>query len=228
MYTENPSPDKRHHGPQPGILAIIYVLLLIGSLVLYGILSQGAPFPRPFGLLTEARQIYLQSPMAIRVNALLKMGSAIPLGLFTAALTSRLSFLGAKVTGVNIAFFGGIAASLLLSLSGICTWILSQPGIIGNDMTTMHALQLLSFGSGGIAFVVAQGLLLAGISVVSLFGGYAPRWLCWMGIILGVIAELAFLGFLVPQFYFLLPVVRFPAAAWMVGMGFTMTRGHRA
>jgi hypothetical protein len=222
--TGHPPTDKRHHGPHPGILAVIYVLLLIASLVSYGILSHGAPFPRPFGLLTDAQQIYLQFPMAIRVNALLQMGSAIPLGLFTAALTSRLWFLGVNVTGVNIALFGGIAASVLLTLSGISTWVLSQPGIIGSDMTAMHALQLFSFGSGGIAFVVAQGLLMAGISVPCLFGGYAPRWLGWMGMILAAMAVVSFLGFLIPQFYLLLPLVRFPSTIWMIGVGFTMTK----
>lgn len=215
----------RHHGPHPGILAIIYTLLLIISLVSYGILSHGAAFPTPFDTLSAVREIYLRFPEAIRVNALFQIGSAIPLGLLTAALTSRLKFLGVNVTGVSIAVFGGTTASILLIFSGLCTWVLSQPGIVGPDMTTMHALQLLSFCSGGIVFAAAMGLLMAGISVPCLFGKYAPRWLAWFGLVLAAFGEIAVLGLLIPGLFFLLPVVRFLSIIWMIGMGFTLIRG---
>src|SRR5579859_5509912 len=104
-------PVRKHHGPHPGILALIYILLLIASLVSFSILAHGAPYPRPFGSLADAQQIYRQFPFALRLNAFFQIGSAIPLGLFNAALTSRLNFLGVNVTGVSIALFGGIAAS---------------------------------------------------------------------------------------------------------------------
>ena len=220
---ENPRFNK-HHGPYPGNLAIIYILLLAASLILFSVLSNGAPYPRPFGDLAAARQIYEQFPLAIRLNALFQIGSAIPLGLLTAALTSRLHFLGVNVTGVSIALFGGIAASLLMMLSGLCTWVLSQPGIVGGDLSTMHSLQLLSFGSGGMGFAATLGLFMAGISVPCLFGGYAPRWVAWLGLILAGIAELSVLGFVFPALYYLLPVVRFPSTIWMVGVGFTMAK----
>ena len=104
----------------------------------------------------------------------------------------------------------------------------SQPDIIGADLTTMHSLQLLAFACGGMSFVVSLGLLMAGISVPCLFGGYAPRWLAWKGVILGGIAEISVLGFLFPPFYFLLPLVRFPSTIWMAGMGFTLIRNRQA
>src|ERR1700761_127406 len=111
---------QKYHGPNPGILAVIYSLLLIASLMAFSILAEGAPYPRPFGVLTETQRIYLQFPAAVRVSALLQIVSAIPLGLLTAALTGRLGFLKSNVTGINIAAFGGTAASILLIFSGIC------------------------------------------------------------------------------------------------------------
>ena len=216
-------PFDRHRGPHPGILAIIYALLFIVSLVLYGILSHGAQFPRPFGPLQTAQQIYLQFPDAVRINALFQFGAAIPLGLFTAAVTSRLSFLGVNVTGVSIALFGGIAASVLFMLSGLSGWMLSQPGV-ANDVNIMHAIQLFGFGCGGTAFTVAFGLLMAGISVPCLFGGYTPKWLAWFGLILAGLAELSVLSLVAPQAVYLFPLVRFPSFIWMIGTGFTLIK----
>ena len=189
---------KNHHGPHPGIIAIIYSLLLVLTVVTYKL-------------------------DAVRVNALFQFGAAIPIGLFTAAVTSRLHFLGVDVTGVSIALYGGVAASILLILSGLSTWTLTQPGI-ADDATVVHALQQFGFGAGGYAFIVTLGLLMAGISVPCLFGHYAPSWLAWLGLILAGFAELSTLGLIVPQLVWLLPVVRFSSVVWMIGTGFTLAK----
>jgi hypothetical protein len=216
-------PYDRHRGPHPGIIALIYVILFIASLIAFAVLFRGASFPRPFGPLEKAQQIYLQFPDAIRINALLQFGAAIPLGLFTAAVTSRLKFLGVHVTGVSIALFGGIAASLSITISSLCGWILSQPGVV-NDLAVMHAVQLFGFATGGVAHVVALGLLMAGISVPCLFGKYIPKWVAWLGLILAGIAELSTLSLLIPPFVYLLPVVRFGSYIWLIATGFTLAR----
>ena len=216
-------PLDRHRGPHPGILAVIYVLLFIASLVLFGILSNGAEFPRPFGSLDKVQQTLQQFPFAVRINAFFQFACAIPLGLFAAAVTSRLRFLGVNVTGVSIAFFGGIAASLLLVLSGLCSWVLSQPHM-ADDLNVMHAIQLLGFGCGGVGNIVALGLLMAGISVPCLFGNYTPKWLAWFGIILAGLAEISTLSLILPQAVWLLPIVRFPSLVWMIGTGFTLLK----
>ncbi|AYB32070.1 hypothetical protein [Chryseolinea soli] len=217
------SPYEKHRGPHPGIIAIIYVCLFIVSLILFGILSQGSGFPRPFASPEQAQQIFRQFPDAIRFNALFQFGAAIPLGLFTAAVTSRLRFLGVTATGVNIAQFGGIAASLLITFSSLCSWLLSQPGV-ANDLPVMHALQLFGFATGGVAHITALGLLLAGISVPCLLGGYTPKWVAWLGLILAGIAELSTLSLVIEQAGYLLPVVRFGAYIWMISTGFTLAK----
>jgi hypothetical protein len=219
------TPYNKHRGPHPGIVATIYTLLFILGLVLYRVLAHGAPYPRPLGVLEDAQRIFLQFPDALRFNALFQFGAAIPLGLFTAAVTSRLSFLGVNVTGVSIALYGGIAASVFLLLSGICTWVLSQPGVAG-DLAVMHALQLLGFGFGRVADIVTFGLLMAGISVPCLFGRYTPRWLAWMGLILAGLAMLSTLSMIMPQLSLLFPIVRFPGCVWMIGTGFSLTKNR--
>jgi hypothetical protein len=39
--------------------------------------------------------------------AFLEFGAAIPLGIFTATMVSRLQFLGVRAAGAQIGFFGG-------------------------------------------------------------------------------------------------------------------------
>jgi hypothetical protein len=229
MYTPANAPRfpyDRHRGPHPGFIAIIYVSLFILSLVVFGVLSHGSGFPRPMGSLQDAQQIIHQFPDAMRYNALLQFGAAIPLGLFTAAVTSRLSFLGVNVTGVSIALFGGITASLFITISSICSWVLSQPGV-SDDLSVMHAVQLLGFASGGVTHIVALGLLLAGISVPCLLGGYTHRWVAWLGLILAGIAELSTLSLIAPQAGYLLPVARFGSYFWLIATGFTLTKNKK-
>jgi len=219
------SPYDRHRGPHPGIIAVVYAFLFIASLVCFGVLSHGSGFPMPFGPIDKAQQVFLQYPDAIKFNALIQFGAAIPLAIFTAAVTSRLSFLGVNVTGVSIALFGGIAASLLITISSLCGWILAQPGV-ANDRNIMHVVQLFSFASGGVAHVVALGLLMAGVSVPCLFGKYTPKWLAWLGLILAGIAELSTLSLVFQQLTFLLPIARFTSYIWMIGSGFTLTKNR--
>ena len=214
---------KIHHGPSPGITAIVYTLLFIAGIAATMVITNGASFPIPYGPIETSQKYYLQFADAVRVNSFLLFGSAIPLGIYTAAVTSRLKFLGVSATGVSISLFGGIASSVFLAISGLCAWVLSQPGI-ANNISTMHAFQLLGFAAGGVAHVVTLGLLIAGTSVTSLFGNYIPKWLAWTGLILAAISELSTLSLLFPQLSMLLPV-RFPAFIWLIGAGFTMVKG---
>ncbi|SHM43050.1 hypothetical protein SAMN05444266_10858 [Chitinophaga jiangningensis] len=217
------SPYSRHRGPHPGILAVVHVSLFVASLVILGILTKGMGFPNPFVPLADAQHRLQSFADATRINAVLQFGAAIPLGLFTAAVTSRLNFLGVNVTGVNIAFFGGLSASLFMALSGLCTWVLTQPGVADN-LSAMHAMQLFGFATGGVAHVVALGLLMAGIAVPGLLGGYTPKWVAWLGLILAGIAELSTLSLFFPALMILLPVVRFGSYVWLIATGFTIAR----
>ncbi|WP_157977087.1 hypothetical protein [Taibaiella helva] len=217
----------RHRGPHPGIIAVVYTCLFIASILVYFVLARGNAFPRPYAPAAELQHLYLEFAAAVRANALLQFGAAIPLGIFTAAVTSRLHFLGLRVTGVHIALFGGIAASLLVTLSALCNWVLSQPGIV-EDLPLMQALRLLSFVTGGVGHTVALGLLMAGISVPCLLGGFAPRWIAWLGLVLAALAVLSTLSLVLPLLNVLLPVVRFGSYVWMIGTGFTLSKGLAA
>jgi hypothetical protein len=184
-------------------------------------MTGGAAYPTPFDPPEVAQAFFGPHADALRITAFLQFGSAIPLGLFTATVVSRLRFLGLNVAGVSIALFGGFAASLMLAISALVNWTMTQPGI-ADDLGGLRMLQLLTFAFGGPGHVVPLGLLLAGVSVPAAFARLLPRWLVWFGLIVAVVAELSWLSLVLPAAAPLLPLARFSALIWLVIAGFIL------
>src|SRR5262249_31819730 len=105
-----------HRSPSLGALGVIFVVLFAASLVGTGVMTGGAHFPTPYEPVALAQSYFSRSADVIRIAAFLQFGAAIPLGIFTATVTSRLKFLGMRVAGADIALFGGFAASIFLAL----------------------------------------------------------------------------------------------------------------
>jgi hypothetical protein len=216
----------QHAGPPLGAVALVHVGLFVASLVALGVMGKGA-MPLPYGSIEAARDYYSQNAEAVRVAAFLQFGAAISLGIFTAAVTSRLKFLGLNVAGVSIALFGGLAASVMLALCGLMGWVLSQPGV-ASEVGAMRTLQLLGFTIGGVGTVVPFGLLLAGVSISARLTGLLPRWIAVWGLVVALLAELATLSLIVPQLSILLPLGRIPGQLWMVAAGFALPKSRSA
>src|SRR5215475_11401299 len=212
-----------HRGPSLGALGVVFVSLFALSFVVTGAMTGGARFPTPYDQVALAQEYFSRYANVIRIAAFLQFGAAIPLGIFTATVSSRLKFLGTKAPGADIALFGGFAASIFLALSAVAGWALSQPGM-AVEAGALRALQLLGFATGGPGHVVALGILLARVSVPAAFAKLIPRWLVWLGLILAAICELSALSLVFPMAGYLLPLGRFPAFIWLIGAGFTMTK----
>jgi hypothetical protein len=150
-----------------------------------------------------------------RSSRTLSAWQAIPLGLFTATVVSRLRFLGVRAAGELIAFFGGVAAAVALVISGLCSWSLGDPGLV-QSAGSVRALHLIGFLFGGPAFVALFGVLVAGVSVTSGFRQLLPRWLVALGIVIAAVAELATLTLLVPQLVYLVPAARVLGLVWLI------------
>ncbi|WP_316837011.1 hypothetical protein [Pedobacter nutrimenti] len=214
---------QKYRGPHPGITALVYVILFMASIILVPLLSNGSAFPSPFADIEKIQQLIHDFPWALKINAFLQFGAAIPLGLFTAAVVTKIKTMGVNAAGLNIALFGGITASVWVSISSLFTWVLCQPGI-ADQPGTIHLLRLLSFATGGIAHLLPLGLLMAGISVPCLLLKYCPAWIAWLGIVLAVFAELSFFGLVFQQAFILLPIVRFISYIWMIAIGFALMK----
>jgi hypothetical protein len=222
-----PSIGARHRGPSLVAVAIVFTTLFISSLIISTAMAGGEHFPSPFQ--AGASSYFAEHADAVRVGAFLQFGSAIPLGIFTATVVSRMQFLGVKAAGAFIALFGGLAASVFLMLSALVQWVLSRTDV-GAPGPTVHALHLMAFATGGVGYVVPAGLLVAGISVTGGLSRRLPNWLMWFGLAVAALAELSAFSLIVTQATYLLPIARFPAFVWMICVGALLpkTRGQVA
>jgi hypothetical protein len=216
-----------HRSPPLSLLAIVYILLFAAGLIVNILMTSGPQNLNPYNPIDQTQSYYTQYPGALSIAAFFIFASMIPLGLFAVTSVSRLLFHRIHVAGVHIALFGGIAAAIFLGISGLSTWTLSQPGV-ATDVGSMRVAQLMTFGSGGLAHVAALGLFMAGISVPCLFTRLMPRWICWFGLILAGICELATLSMIFPQLSVLLPVGRFGSFIWLLAVGFTLPKRRLA
>src|SRR6202163_3732831 len=124
------------------------------------------------------------------ICAFLQFGAAIPLGIFTATMVSRLQFFGVRAAGAYIALFGGLMTAFNMAASALILWVMAYPGI-AQDSGVLRALYYLVFSIGGVGFSVPMGLLLAGICIPAAFMKLLPKWLVIFGLALGVIGELS-------------------------------------
>ena len=213
-----PPAGASHRGPSLLGLGIVYAALFLASLVASALLAGGAHFPSPFASQALARAFFGEHADAVRLGAFLQFGAAVPLGIYTATVTSRLRFLGANVAGVSIALVGGLTASCFLALSALLQWALAQPGV-ADSAAAVRTLHLLAFAAGGPGHVVPLGLLLAGAAVPAGIMRFLPRWMMIFGLAVAAVAEVSSFSLLFPAAAWLLPIARFPAFAWLVIAG---------
>jgi hypothetical protein len=213
---------ERHRGPNPGVVAVVFTVLFLASLVPVTLIVSETHFPSPLQSPEEMVAYFRAESFKVRVCAFLQFASSVPLGIFAATMVSRLRFHRAEVAGVTIALFGGLAASTFVAISALAQWTLAQPGI-ADDAGLTRALYFLIFSTGGPGYSVPFGLLMAGIGVTAGTMRLLPRWLAVFGVTLGVIGELSSLSLVIPGALFLIPLTRFPGFVWLMAAGFGLS-----
>jgi len=208
-------------GSNPGIVAIVFTVLFVAGLVPVTLLVSETHFPAPVQPPEEIVAYFQAEAIKVTVCAFLQFCSAIPLGIFTAVMVSRLRYHGAQAAGVLIALFGGMTASCAVALSALIQWTIAQPGI-ANDGALTRALYFLIFAIGGPGYSVPFGLLIAGLSVPAMSMGLLPRWLGVFGVTLGIVGALSALDLLSHRALLLIPLTRFPGFVWMIAAGFKL------
>src|SRR6266513_674745 len=222
MTTIN-SPNNKHAGPNPGVVAIVYTLLFNAGLYFVISFTGGPHFPGPWES-SETIAAYFQGhPTAVLACAFLQFGAAIPLGIFTATMVSRLQFLGVRAAGAYIALFGGLMTALNMVATAFVLWVMAYPGI-AQDPAVLRALYYLGFSFGGVGFSVPLGLLIAGVCVPVAFFKLLPNWMVAFGLALALIGDLSVLSLVIPQALFLIPLTRFPGFIWLIAAGFALPR----
>jgi hypothetical protein len=198
------------------LVASICVGLFFGGLAV-GV-AVGGVMPLPYGPGAAIQQYVRDQPVAMQIIAVAVFGSSVPLAIYAATASARLRQLGVTAPGATIALTGGTLAAGALGLTGLLGWTLSRPEI-GGDAALAQALYVLSFLVGGPGHIVALGLLVAGIAVPGLILGLLPRSLCWAGLAIAAVAELATLVLVWPPLGPILPVARVSALVWLLVAG---------
>jgi hypothetical protein len=225
---------RGHPGPNPGIVAIVYMLLFNAGL--FFVVSFRPPehlaasatavrpyFPGPWESAQTIATYFQTHPHAVLLCAFLQFGAAIPLGIFTATMVSRLQFLGVRAAGAHIALFGGLMAAFNIAISALVLWVMAYPGI-AHEPAVLRALYYVVFSIGGVGFSVPMGLLIAGLSVPAAMMKLLPRWLVIFGLALAVIGELSALSLVIPGALFLIPLTRFPSFIRLIVAGFKLPK----
>jgi hypothetical protein len=231
--------EQSHAGPPLLLLASVYVALFAASIAIPAVIRHGASYVNPYDTTEHIQRFFAESPLAVRVGGFFIFGSAVPLGLFSATIVSRLRFLGVRAAGTYIALFGGFMAPAALVVCGLLIWVLSIPEVAGS-VSAVRAIHFLSFLTGGVAFAVGFGLLAAGVSVTSLFTKLLSRGTAIFGLIIAAAGEFSTLSLLTnspsalvplggavawfPNPAFLLPVTRFGGFIWLFTVALTLPK----
>jgi len=211
----------RHPSPHLGALGIAFTLLFLAGLFPVTIFGGKPYFPGPWQPAAAIVAFFQARSSAVSLCALLQFGSAIPLGIFTASIVSRLEFFGIRAAGPRIALFGGFATVFMMMSNAAVLYAMAQPAV-ALSQEAITALYYLGFALGGPAYSVSFGLLMAGVSVPLLFRRLVPRWIPIFGLVLAAIGELSWLNLKFPQALPLVPLTRFPGFVWIVAVGFAL------
>jgi hypothetical protein len=211
----------RHAGPPLWLMSTAYTVLFLAGLYPVTIFGGQPYYPGPWEPVETIAAFFQARPTAVRVCAFLQFGAAIPLGIFTASIVSRLQFLGARAAGMFIALFGGVATALMVMAASIALWVMAQPGIAVNS-PVLQALYWVTQGFGGAGFSVPFGLFVAGVSVPAAFMRLIPKWIVVLGIAVAICGELSWLYMMVPGALPLVPLARFPGFVWIIAVGLAL------
>jgi hypothetical protein len=217
-------PSIRFRSPHLGILAVIFAVLFIYGLSYVINFNPGMPhFPNPYDPPASVTAYFREHPHDVLMCMFFQFVSAIPLGIFTVTVWTRLKWLGVKAVGPSIALLGGLLVAMGLVVSSLIGWAMVFPGVAA-DAGAVRALYYLAFGIGGVGYSVPMGLLIAGIAVPSGLMKLLPRWMVVFGIILAVIGETSCLALLSPALTALIPLTRFPGFVWLILAGMILAK----
>lgn len=223
---ENVVPSTRlQPGPSPAVLGWISLAMVVAGVAASAAL--GGTIPSPFGDPSAITAYFAGQSSAVLVSAVLQFAAAVPLAIYAAVASSRLRHLGVTAPGATIALVGGIVAAVGMTIAGLLTWVLAQPGVGSAGGTLVLALHDLTFATGGVGTVVFLGLLVAGIAVPALMTGLLPRWLAIAGLVIAAIAVLSTLSLAWSGLAILLPIGRFPGMIWLIVAGHLLPRSRR-
>ncbi|MFE7547834.1 DUF4386 domain-containing protein [Streptomyces gardneri] len=213
----------RGAAPRPrGTVTLLALSLSYAALTAaYVVANRATPRPETPG--GDILRLYVRDHgTAIDLGAFLLLVSAVLL-VPVAATLSRLVRGQGRGAAAATALAGGLLAGGGLASSAALTWTLGRlPEEAPADLA--RALADLSFLAGGLGYAVSFALLAAGTCLAARGSGLLPRACVTTGLAIAAAGLAATLTFLVLDFAYLLPVVRFGGLAWLVWAACALVR----
>lgn len=217
------SDDTLHRAPPLPLVAVVFVVLCIASLVA-NVLAGGALIPTAYLPLELLQAHYTLAPGVLRLSAFFAFSASISFAVLVAAMVSRLTFHRIAGAGLHIALVGGTMAAMFMGLTALMTWALTHPGF---DPAVLRVIHQVAIGSD-VGHAAGLGLFAGGIAVPSLTFGMLPRWLSWLGLMVALIAELSVLTLILPVAVILLPLTHVASWIWLLLFAFMLHGSQRA
>jgi hypothetical protein len=221
------TPAVVHQGPHPGMLAVFYTVLFCAGLYPVTALYRQPYWPGPWESASTIIPYFQNHGDRVLLCVFLQLGAMICLGIFTAAVVSRLHFLGSRAAGTYIALLGGFLVVCNAMVGAMAAWSMIHPAVAAYPGALL-ALYYVAYGLGGPGFSIPMGLFMAGVSITAAFMRVLPRWVVVLGLILAVAGELSWLHLVFPRLLFLVPLVRFPGFIWIIAVGFLLPKQRQA
>lgn len=218
--------EQKTRRPQLGPPLLAPVVAFAVVTVIGVVVNRSTPHPDATGAAVLAYDS--AHATAAKVGSWLLFSAAIPLAIATGVIYRRLRALGISAPGAAIALIGGISASSALIASATFGW--TGAGLAMEPSATpalARALAGASYVTGGPAYAVMFGLLVAGIAVPMLLTRLLPRTLAITGLVIAAVGMVSSLAMLSVSFGFLLPVVRFGGLIWLVVTACVLPRSRR-
>ncbi|MGA5197685.1 DUF4386 domain-containing protein [Streptomyces exfoliatus] len=218
-----------HTAPRPrGAVALLTGSLAYATLtVAYVVTNRATPQPDAPGgdVLRHVRD----HGTAIDLGAFLLLVAAVllvPVAATLARLVRQGEGQGRGAAAATV-LAGGVPAGGALAASAALSWTLGRlPEQAPADLA--RSLADLSFLAGGVGYAVSFALLAAGACLAARGSGLLPRARITTGLVIAAAGLTATLSLVVPDFGYLLPVVRFGGTAWLVWAAFALVRPRPA
>jgi hypothetical protein len=118
------------NGPHPGILALLYTVFFCLGLYPVTALYKQPYWPGPWEPASVIIPYFQNYGWRVLFCIVLQFGAMVCLGLFTAAVVSRLRLLGVDTFGVYVALLGGFLVVADAFAGSIAMWTMLRPGVL--------------------------------------------------------------------------------------------------
>lgn len=181
-----PTAPATSTGPRPAVLAA-------ASGILFTVLSFAATIPDiPDDVTAASARAYLvDNATALRTFGVVMALSAAVLVVFVSHLRALMAHAdGRRSYLADVAYGSGLLCATWLLVSGAMNSVAAFDGPDSlPDAFVVQYLGLMSVGDMiGTASTVLKGALLLAVSMVALRTRFLPRWIGWLGIVLGAMA----------------------------------------